>query len=108
MNDSAHTHGPSDPVGTVQVAIGPGALLITLTGEVDLELDQELGEAARAVREHGLPVMVDARRVTFMGSNGARFLSQCYTLAPLTVAASPPVRFLLRLLAMDDVLAAPE
>lgn len=108
MNDDALLRGPSPPVGSVQVSVGPGALLVTLTGEVDAALSEELDEAVRAVRAHGLPVMIDALGVSFMSSEGARFVSQCYAHGPLTVAGSPPVRFLLMLLAMEDVLTPPE
>ncbi|MFS0699547.1 STAS domain-containing protein [Cellulomonas sp. 179-A 4D5 NHS] len=92
------------PIGMVQVAVGPDAVLVTLTGEIDTELAEDLDDAARMVRELGLPVMVDALGVTFIDSNGARFMSRCFIYGPLTVAASPAARFLLLVLGMDEVL----
>ena len=95
------------PVGTVRAAVTSDSVRITLSGEVDVLLDGELDDAARTVREHQLPVVVDATGVTFMDSTGVRFIGRCYGQGALTVAASPIVRFLLEILAMDDVLAPP-
>lgn len=98
----------SEPVGTVQVVVTSDSVTITLTDEIDLTLDSELEDAARTVRAHRLPVRVDATRVTFMDSAGARFIGRCYGHGPLTVEASPTVRFLLEILALDDVLVSTE
>jgi hypothetical protein len=43
-----------------------------------------------------------------MDSTGVRLIARCYANGPVTVTASPTVRFLLEILAMDDVLAAPQ
>ncbi|MFS0700528.1 STAS domain-containing protein [Cellulomonas sp. 179-A 4D5 NHS] len=83
---------------------GPDAVRVVLAGDIDTALVDALDAATAVVEEHRLPVMVDATAVTFMDSRGARFLSRCYVRGPMTVAASPPVRFLLTVLAMDDVL----
>jgi len=104
---SEQVGGADGPVGTVRVAVTSDAVRITLSGEIDVLLDDELDDAARAVREHQLPVEVDATAVTFMDSTGVRFIGRCYGQGALTVAASPIVRFLLEILAMDDVLAPP-
>jgi len=96
------------PIGTVQVVIASDAVRVILAGEVDVELDNELDEAARAVREHPLPVIVDATRVTFMDSAGVRFIARFYGQGRLTVSASPTVRFLLQVLGMDDVVTRPD
>lgn len=97
-----------DPVGTVHVTVDVDAVRVLLVGDIDAELGDELEDAARTVRENRLPVAVNAVGVTFMGSAGARFIGRCYAQGPLAVAASAPVRFLLQVLAMDDVLTGPE
>jgi anti-anti-sigma factor len=96
------------PVGTVRVLASTDAVHVTLAGEIDVDPAGELDEAARTVCEHTLPVLVDATDVTFMDSTGVRFLARCYGHGPLTVTASPAVRFLLGVLAMDDVLRRPD
>ena len=107
MISSEQLRGADGPVGIVRVAVTSDAVRITLSGEIDVLLDRELDDAARAVREHRLPVVVDATAVTFMDSCGVRFIGRCYAHGPLTVAASPTVRFLLQILAMDEVLTPP-
>ncbi|KQY24677.1 hypothetical protein ASD16_03985 [Cellulomonas sp. Root485] len=108
MDGVAQVWGPEDRVGTVRVLATAEAVEITLTGEVDAELGEELDAAARVVHEYGLPVRMDATDVTFMDSTGVRLIARCYANGPVTVTASPTVRFLLEILAMDDVLAAPQ
>jgi anti-anti-sigma factor len=102
---SEQLRGADGPVGTAQVSVTSDAVRITLSGEIDVLLDGELDDAARTVREHQLPVVVDATAVTFMDSTGVRFIGRCYGHGELTVTASPVVRFLLEILAMDDVVA---
>ncbi|WP_146927187.1 STAS domain-containing protein [Cellulomonas xylanilytica] len=94
--------------GTVHVTVTDVAVQVTLTGDIDVDLTDELDEAGRTAREHRLPIFVDAVGVSFMDSAGARFIGRCYGHGPLTVAASPPVRLLLKILAMDDVLTPRE
>ncbi|WP_258723466.1 STAS domain-containing protein [Cellulomonas sp. NS3] len=105
MSPGAHPPDPDGPIGFVRVVPTADAVLVTLTGEIDGELGDALDAAAQTVRDLALPVMVDATAVTFMDSTGAWFLSRCCTLVPIVVRASPQVRFLLKVLAMDDVLA---
>ena len=99
--------GPNDignRVGTVQVAVEADQVRITLAGDIDIELDDELDIAALEVHRHALPVVIDATGVTFMDSAGARLIARCHMHGPVKVAASPAVRFLLQVLAMDDLL----
>jgi anti-anti-sigma regulatory factor len=95
------------PVGTVQVAVSADAVLVTLSGAIDSALTDDLEDVDRTLREHALPVMIDATAVTFMDSTGAQLISRCHTRGPLTVAASPPVRFLLTVLGLEDVVTPP-
>ena len=108
MDGHAQLRGPEHQAGTVHVLATAQAVQITLTGEIDADLCEELDAAARAVHEHGLPVQVDATAVTFMDSTGVRLIARCYANGHVTVNASPTVRFLLEILAMDDVLANPQ
>ena len=93
-----------DPIGTIEFDVDVDTVRITMTGDIDARLREELEEAIRVVRSGRLPVTLDATGVTFMDSHGARFIGRCYTHGPLTVSASEPVRFLLQILAMDEVL----
>ena len=108
MDGYAQLARPEGQVGTVHVLATAEAVRITLTGEIDADLGDELDAAARAMHAYGLPVRVDATEVTFMDSTGVRLIARCYANGPVTVAASPSVRFVLEILAMDDVLADPQ
>lgn len=105
MDAHAQLRGAETRAGSVHVLATAEAVEVTLTGEVDAELGDDLDAAARTVHAHGLPVRVDATGVTFMDSTGVRLIARCYASVPVTVTASPTVRFLLQILAMDDVLA---
>lgn len=96
------------PVGTVRMDAAQDAVLVTLTGEIDGDLHEELGAMLATIGELGLPVQVDETEVTFMDSSGATFLSQRYLQGPLMVAASSSVAFQLKVLAMDEVLVGPQ
>lgn len=90
--------------GTVHIGVATGEVRVVLSGEIDIQLGDELDGAALVVRKHALPVEIDAKDVTFMDSTGARFIARCSVHGPVKVVASPPVRFLLQVLAMDDLL----
>ena len=107
MDGLAQLRGPEDRSGTVHVVATAEAVEVTLTGEIDADLGESLDAAVRAVHSFGLPVRIDATEVTFMDSTGVRLIARCYANGPLTVTASPTVRFLLEILAMDDVLVQP-
>ncbi|KQR17253.1 hypothetical protein ASF78_08135 [Cellulomonas sp. Leaf334] len=42
------------------------------------------------------------------GLHRCALIARCYAIGPVTVTASPTVRFLLQILAMDDFLANPQ
>jgi len=75
-------------------------------GELDLATAPHL---SAAVAEHGDAklLVLDMTPTTFMDSTGVRLIARCYANGPVAVTASPTVRFLLEILAMDDVLATP-
>ena len=103
MISSEQVPAADGPVGSVHVAVTADAVRITLSGEIDLLVQRELDDASRAVREHGLPVVVDATAVTFMDSTGVQFIGRCYGHGVLTVTASPVVRFLLETLSLIHI-----
>ena len=108
MDGPAQVRGPEDRVGTVHVLATAEAVQITLTGEIDAELGEDLDAAVRVVHAYGLPVRIDATEVTFIDSTGMRLVARCAASVPVTVTASATVRFLLQILAMDDLLANPQ
>ena len=89
----------------MQVVPFPDAVRVTLAGEIDGELVDDLAAALAVIGALGLPVMVDARAVTFVDSAGGTFLSRLYLRGPVTVVASRSVQFLLRVLGLDDMLS---
>lgn len=52
----------------------PERSLVEVWGEVDLSVRQTAGPLCEAVVERALPVVIDARRVTFMDSAGMSIL----------------------------------
>ncbi|MFI0718977.1 STAS domain-containing protein [Streptomyces sp. NPDC021224] len=63
----------------VQVAFGDGRLILTLTGEVDLDSSSRLHQAVQeADAPWGTHVVADLSGVTFMDSTGVRALLACY------------------------------
>ena len=97
---------PAD-LGSVQVLFGDEKARVVLSGEIDVVLVPDLLEAAQAVRDAGLPtVEVDAHLVTFMDSTGVAFFARLAAQGPrrpVVVRPSPPVRFLLDLTWMCDI-----
>ena len=55
-----------------------GRIRLTLRGELDLG---SAGRLERALREHGGPVLLDLRELTFMDSTGVRVLLEASELA---------------------------
>lgn len=97
---------PAD-LGSVSVLFGAEKTRVVLSGEIDVVMVADLREAAQAVKDAGLPtVEVDAHLVTFMDSTGLAFFARLAgqgTRRPVVLRPSPPVRFLLDLTWMCDV-----
>lgn len=100
-------HGPG--LGIEQFA-GPGYRGCRLAGEVDFTSAGPMQATLTAMLlPGGGTVVVDLSRVTFIDSSGLGVLVQAHRTARerdtrLLVVASPPVRKLLRLTALDTVL----
>ncbi|MFS0701837.1 STAS domain-containing protein [Cellulomonas sp. 179-A 4D5 NHS] len=85
--------------GAVDVHVTPSGVRIELRGEIDTVLSDDLDVAVQRVREHAMPVTVDASEVTFIDSTGASFFARLVRL-PNAVAAlelAPVVRDLLEI-----------
>ena len=98
---------PPADLGSVHVLFGGERTRVVLAGEVDVGMVPDLLEAAQAVRDAGLPtVEVDAHLVTFMDSTGLAFFARLVAQGPgrpVVLRPSPPVRFLLDLTWMCDI-----
>lgn len=99
-------------VGTITTRRHESGTVMQLAGEVDASLRPEAGSALAASLDVGGPVWVDLGRVTFIDSTGIAFLIQCRRACtesglPLRVThASAPVRAVVRMLGLEDVLLA--
>ncbi|GIG28432.1 STAS domain-containing protein [Cellulomonas marina] len=109
---SAPSHHLDDaaaaPSGAVVVHPEDARVVVTLTGDVDAALVDDLQQAAVDTSETGKPVVVDASGVDFIDSSGLKFLVRVATRSPegtLTLAGpSPAFRFLLETAELTDVL----
>lgn len=52
----------------------PGRSVVELWGEVDLAVRQTAGAVCQQVQQRGLPVVIDAERITFVDSAGMSVL----------------------------------
>lgn len=70
----AHAH--EDDVESSGMALHeePGRSLVTVWGEIDLEVRRTVGDLCQTVADRGLPVAIDAQQVTFMDSTGMSIL----------------------------------
>jgi anti-sigma B factor antagonist len=108
MTDMVET--PSDERSGTE---GSSALLtsdnrnrLVLAGEVDISMNEELGQAAVTVERSGLPLDVDVRNVTFMDSSVIAVLARlAYRLPDRLRIIEPPdvVRFLLEVTKIGDI-----
>lgn len=64
------------PPGTVDVQLAPDHVRVRLAGEVDAYLGRDLERCVDQALGSGLPVVVEAARVTFMDSTGLGFLAR--------------------------------
>ncbi|WP_024288928.1 STAS domain-containing protein [Cellulomonas sp. KRMCY2] len=52
----------------------PGRTVVRVWGEIDLEVRRDSADLCQAVADRGLPVVIDARGVTFIDSTGMSIL----------------------------------
>ena len=109
MTDDAGWDADAPGLGIEQFA-GPGYRGCRLSGEVDFTTSGPVQATLTAmVLPGGGTVLADLSRVTFIDSSGLGVLVQAHRTAQegrtrLLVVASPPVRKLLSLTALDTVL----
>lgn len=87
--------------------LAEGRTRLVLSGEIDVALGAELGEAVEDAERAGHPVEIDARHVTFMDSSGVALLARLAhrTPEPLTMIRPPDVvRFLLEVTHIGDLI----
>ncbi|GAA4419228.1 hypothetical protein GCM10023169_09690 [Georgenia halophila] len=92
--------------GSVHVMVSQERTRLVLSGEVDVALSSELGEAVTEAERAGLPVEIDARHITFMDSSGVSVLARLARRTPgrLTLIQPPDVvRFLLDVTRIGEV-----
>lgn len=63
---------------TIEVAVTDGATVVSLIGEIDADLRTEASDSMGLALMHGLPIVVDASRATFVDSAGVAFVLQLY------------------------------
>ncbi|NMR19083.1 STAS domain-containing protein [Cellulomonas fimi] len=93
--------------GSVEVSVGSGCTRVTLAGEIDTDLAEDLRAATTRAEGPGLPIEVDARAVTFMDSTGGAFLARLAirnSTRVRLVGPPPEVRFLLEVTRIGDLL----
>lgn len=94
-------------LGSAHLMLAEGRTRLVLSGEIDVALGAELGEAVEDAERTGHPVEIDARHVTFMDSSGIALLARLAhrTPRPLTMIRPPDVvRFLLEVTHIGDVI----
>ena len=98
----------SSPLLDIQTEHQDGAILLVVTGEVDLSSVHTLRDAIEAAstrRGTGEAVVVDLTDVGFLGSAGLAVLAEYHEVLPLRLVLSEgPVRRALEISAMDRVL----
>ena len=77
-NEREHGREPSTTPGELTSGIAlleePDTSVVRLWGEIDLEVRRTAGDLCQAVAERALPLVIDARDVTFMDSTGMSVL----------------------------------
>lgn len=73
--DGEGPHGDAAPAESgMELLAEPDRSLVRLWGEIDLEVRRTSSELCRAVVDRGLPVLIDARDVSFIDSTGMSIL----------------------------------
>ena len=94
MTSSEVFSGFAGPAGTVRVGRAEERVVVHLGGEVDACLGPALGRGVEEALATGLPVLVQAREVTFMDSTGLGFLARLASRSAerrITVSGAPDV-----------------
>ncbi|UFU02681.1 STAS domain-containing protein [Ruania suaedae] len=97
---------PEAGTGVVQTLMEGEYTRMVLSGEIDVSMSTELGEAVAEAERAGLPVHVDVRHVVFMDSAGVALLARLASHTPgRPVLIRPPdvVRFLLEATHIGDL-----
>ncbi len=66
---------------TIEVAVTDGTTVVSLIGEIDADLRTQASDSMGLALLHGLPIVVDADRATFVDSSGIAFVLQLYMAA---------------------------
>ncbi|WP_182113469.1 MULTISPECIES: STAS domain-containing protein [unclassified Actinotalea] len=68
------THGEGTEPSGMALTEEPDRSVVRAWGEIDLSVRRGVGDLCQAVADRGLPVVVDARDVTFIDSTGMSVL----------------------------------
>lgn len=66
---------------TIGVEVVDGSTVVSLIGEIDADLRTQASDCMGIALMHGLPIVVDAERATFVDSSGVAFVLQLYMAA---------------------------
>lgn len=108
MTDTVETHSEerAGSEGSTALLTSATSNRLVLSGEVDISMNEELGQAAVTIERSGLPLEVDARNVTFMDSSVIAVLARlAYRLPDRLRIIQPPdvVRFLLEVTKIGEI-----
>jgi anti-anti-sigma factor len=93
--------------GEVALLTSPSRTRLVLSGEADMGIAKELGEAIGEAVQLGLPVDIDVRNVTFMDSSVLGALgsfARQLTVPPRLIQPPEVVTFVLEITRMGEVL----
>lgn len=62
----------------IGVEVADGGTVVSLVGEIDADLRTQASDCMGIALMHGLPIVVDAERATFVDSAGIAFVLQLY------------------------------
>lgn len=65
----------------IEVEVVDGSTVVGLIGEIDANLRTQASDGMGLALLHGLPIVVDAQRATFVDSSGIAFVLQLYMAA---------------------------
>jgi anti-anti-sigma factor len=82
LDGFAQNEGEAYAMGSVAVSVEGFTNVLTLTGDVDLAMGDDLDAACRQVLERGFPVRIDASELTFIDSCGLGFVTRIIQAKP--------------------------